>query len=217
MSVIETQILEPRKEPNPEFGQLASDEAVKRTAVALRAHGMEVLVVNTGEEAKQAVLKIVPHGASVYSTSSQTLDTIGLTHELNETGHYHSIRKRTIAMDRKTEMTEIRRLQSSHDFVVGSVHAITETGSVLIASRGGSQLPAYAYGADRVIWVAGTQKIVTDIEEGLQRLYQYSLPLEDVRARKAYGISSAINKILIVNAETPGRTTVVLVKENLGF
>jgi hypothetical protein len=102
--------------------------------------------------------------------------------------------------------------------MLGSVHAVSETGSAIIASMTGSQLAGYVSGAANVIWVVGTQKIVPTIENGLKRVEEYTLPLESARALKAYGTTSAINKLLIVNKESrPGRTTMILVKENLGF
>jgi hypothetical protein len=89
---------------------------------------------------------------------------------------------------------------------------------VLIASNTGSQLPAYVYGARHVIWVVGTQKIVKDVSEGMQRIWEYCLPLEDERAREAYGVGSAVNKLLIIHGEVrPNRITVIFVKAVLGF
>ena len=89
---------------------------------------------------------------------------------------------------------------------------------MLAASSSGSQLAPYAGGAGRVIFVVGTQKIVSDLEEGLRRIEEYAFPLEDARAMEAYGINSGINKVLIINREVvPGRITVVLVDEVLGF
>jgi len=121
-------------------------------------------------------------------------------------------------MDRKTESDDIRRLGAAPDVMLGSVHAVTETGSLLTASMSGSQLGPYSSGAGRVILVVGTQKIVPDLEEGLQRIDEYSYTLEDARAQAAYGIRSAVNKILVINREiVPGRITVVLVDEVLGF
>jgi hypothetical protein len=121
-------------------------------------------------------------------------------------------------MDRATQADEIRRLSAAPDVMLGSVHAVTETGSLLTASMSGSQLGPYASGAGRVILLVGTQKIVSDVEEGLQRIDEYALPLEDARAQAAYGIRSAVNKVLIINREiTPGRITVVFVDEVLGF
>jgi hypothetical protein len=121
-------------------------------------------------------------------------------------------------MDRETQADEIRSLGAAPDFMLGSVHALTETGSLITASMSGSQLGPYASGAAQVILVVGTQKIVADLEEGLRRIEDYALPLEDARAHAAYGIHSAVNKILIINREiVPGRMTVVLVDEVLGF
>ena len=83
---------------------------------------------------------------------------------------------------------------------------------------GGSQLAAYVYGAGSVIWVVGSQKIVPDRAAAFQRIYEYSYPREDERAREAYGFGSGVNKVLVVNREfMPGRITVILVKQELGF
>ena len=107
---------------------------------------------------------------------------------------------------------------SAPEVMLGSVHAVTESGALLAASMSGSQLGPYASGAGRVILVVGTQKIVSDLEEGLRRINDYSFPLEDARAQAAYGIRSAVNKVLIINREiVPDRITVVLVDEALGF
>lgn len=48
----------------------------------------------------------------------------------------------------------------------------------MIASASGSQVATYAYGAGAVIWVAGTQKIVPDLEAAFRRIYEYSFPRE---------------------------------------
>src|SRR5205814_82466 len=120
------------------------------------------------------------------------------------------------SLDRETQADEIRRLSAAPDVMLGSVHAVTESGALLAASMSGSQLGPYASGAGRVILVVGTQKIVSDLEEGLRRINDYSFPLEDARAQAAYGIRSAVNKVLIINREiVPERFTVVLVDEAL--
>jgi hypothetical protein len=112
----------------------------------------------------------------------------------------------------------MQRLGAAPEWTIGSVHALTEDGHVLVASATGSQLPAYAYGADHVIWVVGAQKIVKNTEDGVQRIREYTLPLEDARARKTYGMGSAINNLLIINAtRAAGRLNVIIVKEKLGF
>ena len=121
-------------------------------------------------------------------------------------------------MDRATQLAEIWRLMSTPDVIVGSVHAATETGSLVIASASGSQLPGYAGGAARAIWIVGAQKVVPDLPAALRRVEDHCLPLESARAQAVYGSPSAINRLLILNAEPdPGRGTVLLLREAIGF
>lgn len=203
-------------EVNERFGQLPDTATVARIAEALTRNGMRGVVVANAAEAKRKVLELLPSGAEVMDMTSMTLEGMSVTQDILESGNFRALRKKL--MDPTTEAREKRQLGAAPEWVVGSVNAVTEEGSVLIASNSGSQLPAYAFGAAHVIWVVGAQKIVNNTEEGLRRLYEYSLPLEDVRARKAYGVGSAVNKILIVNAEKqPDRITVILVNEKLGF
>jgi L-lactate utilization protein LutC len=200
------------------FATVADDARVRRTAAALEANGMSVLRAGNAAEAKRIVLGLVPEGSQVYHGASQTLEASGISQELDESGRYEPIRPRIWSMDRKTQADEIRRLSAAPDVMLGSVHAVTETGSLVTASMGGSQLGPYVAGAGRVILVIGTHKIVSDLEEGLRRIDEYAFPLEDARAQAAYGIHSGVNKILIINREiTPDRITVVFVDEVLGF
>jgi hypothetical protein len=121
-------------------------------------------------------------------------------------------------MDHKTENREVQRIGTIPDYMIGTAHAVTETGQVIVVSETGSPLAGYAAGAAHIIWIVGTQKIVATLDVGLKRVDEYTLSLEDVRSFKAYGMHSSINKLLIVNKEfMPGRTTMILVKENLGF
>jgi hypothetical protein len=200
------------------FGTPADEARVKRTAAALEANGITVLRAATAAEAKRIVLELIPEGSRVHHGASQSLEVSGITDELEKSGRYEAVRPKIFSMDRTTQADEIRRLTASPEVMLGSVHAVTETGSLLAASMGGSQLGPYVSGAGRVILVVGTQKIVSDLDEGLRRIDEYAFPLEDARAQAAYGIHSAVNKILIINREiAPGRITVVFVDEVLGF
>jgi hypothetical protein len=191
---------------------------VKRTAAALQANGISVLQAADAAEAKRMVLDLIPDGAQVHHGASESLEVTGVAAEIEGSGRYEPLRPRIWSMDRKTQADEIRRLAAAPDVMLGSVHAVTETGALVAASMSGSQLGPYVSGAGQVILVVGTQKIVSDIEEGLRRIDEYAFPLEDARAQAAYGIHSAVNKLLIINREaTPGRITVVLVNEALGF
>jgi len=200
------------------WGTRADDVRVKRAMAALQANGITVLRASDAAAAKRFVLDLIPVASPVHQGASQTLDVLGITYEIEKSGRYAALRPRIWSMDRDTEADEIRRLGAAPDVMLGSVHAVTETGSLLAASMSGSQLGPYVSGAGRVILVVGTQKIVHDIEEGLLRINEYAWRLEDARAQAAYGIHSAVNKVVIINREiTPGRITVVLVDEVLGF
>ena len=212
--------LEPTLDPSisRRFGSLADESRVKRAVAALTANGTKVFRARDAAEAKRIVLDLIPAGAEVHHGASQTLDVTGITAAIEKPGHYVLLRPQLGSMDRKTQADEIRRLSAAPDVMLGSVHAVTETGSLLVASMGGSQLGPYVSGAGQVILVVGTQKIVADLEEGLRRINDYSFPLEDARAQASYGVHSAVNKVLIINREiVPGRITVVLVNQVLGF
>jgi hypothetical protein len=200
------------------FDAVANDERVSQTAAALEANGIRVHRAANAADAKRIVLDLIPAGSGVHSGASQSLDVSGITDEVEGSSRYDALRPRTMSMDRDTRADEIRRLSAAPDVMLGSVHAVTESGALLAASMSGSQLGPYVSGAGRVILVVGTQKIVSDLEEGLLRINEYSFPLEDARAQAAYGIQSAVNKVLIINREiVPERITVVLVDEALGF
>ena len=200
------------------FGTVADDARVTRTAAALEANGIRVLRAADAAEAKRIVLGLISDGSQVHHGASQSLEVSGIIDEIERSPRYDPVRPRIGSLDRNTQADEIRRLSAAPDVMLGSVHAVTETGALLAASMGGSQLGPYASGAGRVILVVGTQKIVSDLEEGLRRINDYSFPLEDARAQAAYGIHSAVNKVLMINREIiPERITVVLVDEVLGF
>src|SRR3990167_9989106 len=173
--------------PNEKYGQLATDEAIQKTSQALKENNIKVEVAENGEEAKRRVLELLPGRAEVFTMTSQTLEAIGLDKEINESGKYNAVRPKLFDMDRNTQSREMAKLSAAPDWVVSSVHAITEDGHLIIASNSGSQLSAEAYAGSKVIFVAGTQKIVKNDKEGLARIYEHAYPLEDKRAQKAYG------------------------------
>jgi len=210
--------LEPGVDEASRFGSLADDGSVKRATAALEANGIRVLRATDAADARRIVLSLIPDGAQVHHGASKSLEETGILEAVEKSGRYEHLRPRIWKMDRKTQGDDIRRLAAAPDVMLGSVHALTETGSLITASAGGSQLGPYVSGAGKVILVVGTQKIVSDLDEGLRRLNDYVFPLEDARAQLAYGIRSAVNKVLIINREVvPGRITVVFVDEVLGF
>ncbi|MBI4144615.1 LUD domain-containing protein [Candidatus Woesearchaeota archaeon] len=199
-------------EPNPVYGNIADEKTLKKTAAALERNGMKAHVVKSGADAKQKVLSLVPKGAQIMTMTSQTFEALGLTATLNGKD-YDPVRNRFDKVDSRTQ----RQLGAAPDWAVGSCHAVTEDGSLLWASATGSQLPAFAYGAANVVLVVGGQKIVKDVDEGMKRIKEYTFPLEDARALKAYGVHSGVNKVLIINKEAQPRIHVILVQEKLGY
>ncbi len=205
-------------EPNERFAKLADPATIEKVAKALGKNGITAFVVESGQDARKKVLELLPEGAEVMNMTSMTHLAISTAKEITESGKFDSIRNKLNKMDMKTEWLQMRRLGAAHDWAIGSVHAVTEQGQLMIASRTGSQLASYVYGAGHVIWVIGAQKIVKDLDEGFKRIYEYSLPLEDERFRKAYGKGSGVGKILIIEKEiTEGRLFAIVVKEKLGF
>jgi len=194
-----------------------SEDSIERVAAALRANNIDAVVVGTGEDAKREVLARIPEGAEVHSGASKTLQAIGVIAELESSPKISWLRKQLMAMDRATQMREIRKLAAAPDVMLASAAAVTEDGKIVVASNSGSQIGPVASAAGNVIFVIGAQKIVKDLDEALKRTYEHALRLESERLRAAAGVDSYVSKLLIVNREArPGRTTVILVREPLG-
>lgn len=200
---------------------LPRKDVIEKTIKALAANGIEAHLAANVEEAKVKVLSFIPAGAEVFTTTSITLDEIGVSKEINESGKYDAVRPKLFRMDPRTQGREQRKLGAAPDFVVGSAHAVTESGQVLVASLTGSQLPGYAYGGGTLIWVVGAQKIVKDVDEGMQRINEYLIGKESDRARSAYGLPAEFrtfpSKVLLFQREVqPGRVKLILVNQVLG-
>ncbi len=200
------------------FAAPASAQSLERAATALKEHGFAAEILDDSEAARDRVKDLIPEGASVFTGASETLRLSGIEEDIATSGRYQAIRPRVLAMDRATQSDEIRRLISAPDVSMGSVAAVTETGSLLIASASGSQIPAFSGGAGHRIYIAGAQKVVPDLPTALRRLEEHSLPLESERAMVAYGVPSVVNRLLVLNGEPfPGDATVLLLREAIGF
>jgi hypothetical protein len=201
-----------------EFRELASEEQIERTVQALKANGIDAFIAENAEEAKRMFFDQVPEGAEIFLGASVTLETLGIKDVIDSSGRYVSLRPKMWAMDRATQGREIRKLGAGPDYAAGSVHAVTEDGQVLVASNTGSQLAPYVFGAGKVIWVVGAQKLVKNLEEGLRRIEEYIVPLEEEHMQQLYKLHTYPSKVLIVNREIkPGRIMMIIVKEELGF
>jgi acyl-CoA hydrolase len=199
------------------FTSLPDDQALAATVVALEEHGFSVEVVDDGDAARAAVLARIPAGSSVMTNTSVTLDQTGIADAINDGGPYESARNKMLALDFATQAQQIRAIRGQPDYALGSVHAITRDGTLVIASASGSQLASYAWGAANVIFVAGAQKLVPTLQAAHERIYQHSLKLEDARAQAAYGQHSQVGKILEIHQELPGRIHIILIRQPVGF
>ena len=199
------------------FAALPDEDTLAATVTALEEHGFSVEVVDDLDAAREAVLARIPHGSSVMTNTSVTLDEAGITDAVNDSGHYDSARAKMAGLDFATQLQEMKAIGGQPDYALGSVHAITRDGVLVIASASGSQLASYAWGAANVIFVAGAQKLVPTLEAARDRIYSHSLVLEDGRAIAAYGQHSYVGKLLEIHAELPGRIHIVLVRQPAGF
>lgn len=199
---------------------IPTDDIIEKTAVALQKNGITPIIVANGKEAEEKIIALIPKGASVMNGSSTTLKEIGFIETLKEnTPGWNNLHVAMLSEKDPAKQSLLAKQSTMADYYLGSVHAVTEQGTALIASNSGSQLPAYAFNAGHVIWIVGVQKIVSNLDEGIKRVYEYVLPLESERAHKAYGVpGSFVSKLLIFNKENvPDRITMILVKEPLGF
>jgi L-lactate utilization protein LutC len=202
------------------WAELADEDTVRRTSDALRARGVRVDFLQTREEALKRIVELIPSGVEVMTGSSTTLKEIGFVDLLEGGKHLWNNLKEAIVKEKDPlKQMELRKRSVSAEYFLGSVHAVTQSGEVIIASNTGSQLPSYAYSSNNVVWVVGAQKIVLNLEEGMRRVREYCLPLEDQRMKQAGFAGSAIGKILIFEREAmPNRRiTLIFVNEKLGF
>jgi len=201
-----------------DFEAPASEAEVQALADRLRERNFEVVIVQNGQEAKSAVMERLPEGASVHSGKSKTLEDAGVFEELMNSDRYDFLRRRTNQMDRATQRDEIRRLTSSPDVMLGSAHAVTKAGQIVITSASGSQIGPIASGAGKLVLVIGSQKIVPDLDTAFRRIEEHVFPWEDARLREAMNIGTKITRTLILDRDfMPGRTTIILVREPIGI
>ena len=196
----------------------ASAESISRTIEALAARNVDAVLVESRESALARLKELVPEGCEVFVSTSETLDTIGYTEYMHGNDRYINLHDRMLAQPDAAAQREFRRTTTTADYFVGSVQAIAETGEIVVASGSGSQIGAFAYGARRVIMVAGTQKICPTLAEAEARTRGFTLERHD-RWLEGRGSGPApIGKFLVMEHEpVVGRITMILIPESLGW
>ncbi|WP_435073870.1 lactate utilization protein [Halorubrum sp. HHNYT27] len=199
--------------------QLPDDETLDETVANLEANGFDVVVVDSAAEALTAVEAQIPAGVSVMNGHSTTLEEIGFEELLSEGDHeWESLPDEIWSIDDDAERQDARRQSQTADYFLGGINAIAQTGELVAADLSGSRIGAYPFAAGNVVIVSGANKIVPTLDDAFDRLESVAYPLENERAQEAYGVESAVAKQLVYRRETEdGRTTIVLVREQLGY
>ncbi|WP_297886016.1 lactate utilization protein [uncultured Halorubrum sp.] len=206
-------------EIDAELDRLPDDETVEETVANLEERGFDVIVVDDADEALTAVKSQIPDGVSVMNGHSTTLEEIGFDEFLSEGDHdWESLPDQIWSIDDDAERQTARRESQTADYFLGGINAVAQTGELVAADLSGSRIGAYPFAAGNVVIVTGANKVVPTLSDAFDRLESVAYPLENERAQEAYGAESAIAKQLVYRRETEeGRTTVVLVREQLGY
>jgi len=202
------------------YETIPAAEIVAKTAEALKERSFNAIIVNTKEEALEKIKSLIPAGASIMNGSSVTLNQIGFVDYLKAgNSGWNNLHEAILAEKDVQKQTELREKSTLAQYFLVSVHAITESGQLLIASASGSQLPSVIFSSDNVIFVVSTNKIVPTLEDASTRLKDYVFPLENERMKTVGYPGSVIGKLLIYEREiNPARKiTVILVNEKLGY
>ena len=202
-----------------DWNKLADEKTVEKTVHSLKERGIEATLVNDRKEALNKVKELIPKGAEVMNGSSTTLEEIGFVEYLKSgKPSWNNLHESILAEKDQQKQGELRTKSTLAEYYLGSVHAISSKGEIVAASASGSQLPAYVFSSPHVIWVAGINKITEDLDSAIKRLREHVFPLENERMKKMGFPGIMMGKIVIFEKEmTPGRLTLILVKEKLGF
>ena len=196
----------------------ADEAAILRTVAALQSRNVEAVVAEDGDDARQKLIAMIPDGAEVFKSTSETLDTIGYSDYFNQTDRYKNLNREMAAETDREQQRELRRLASVAEYYIGSVHAVAETGEVIVASGSGSQLGAYVYGAKQVVWVVGVQKICPSLTEAIARVRGFSVERHHQWAEESGRTAGPMGKLMIFeNEQALGRVRMVLIKEAVGW
>ena len=198
---------------------IPSEDVVTETAAAVGKRGIRVIRAPDGREALETLTRLIPRGAEVMNGSSTTLIEIGYESLLKSgTAGWKDLHDMITAENDEKKRGDLRRRSVTADYFVSGANAISRTGEIVACDMSGSRVGAWPFGAGRLIIVCGVNKIVPTLEDALRRIREYAFPLEDARARRAYGTPSQIGKcVILANEKAEGRVTLVLISESLGY
>ena len=105
------------------FTTLPDEQTLASAVTALEEHGFSVEIADNLEAAREAVLARIPHGSSVMTNTSVTLEETGIADAINDGGPYESARNKMFALDFATQALEMKAIGGQPDYALGSVHA----------------------------------------------------------------------------------------------
>jgi len=198
---------------------IPSEQNIALAVKSIDARGIEVLRIQNGDQALSKIKELIPPGSEVMNGSSTTLIEIGYQ-DLLESGQHNwkNIHKIITSENDATKRNEIRRKSVTAEYFLSGVNAIAMTGELVSCDASGSRVGAWPFGALHLILVAGVNKIVPTLSDALQRIAEYVYPLEDARSKMVNGVPSMMGKFVILAGERkPGRITLILVEDGLGY
>ncbi len=203
------------------YAELVSSEVIITAKENLVKNGFLVEIVDTKTEALDKIKSMIPAGASVMNGSSTTLNQIGFVDYLKDGSHgWNNLHANILAETDKDKQAKLRKESVLSDFYLGSAHAVSETGEVLVASATGSQLPHLVFTSQNIILAVSTKKIAKDLNDAMNRIQEHVVPLEDERMKTVGYPGTVYSKLLVLKSEPAmmGRKfTILFINEDLGF
>ena len=195
----------------------------------LNARKMEGCYCENIEEARDKVLELLARGGKPKTVSyggSMTIDDSDIKQAISAAGHELIIREDYTT---EKEIKECKAKIATSDVFLMSTNAITLDGELINIDGRGNRVSYLIYGPDEVIIVAGMNKVVSNVEDGIRRVRNFATPPNTVRLNRntpcattgqcANCLTESICCQVVVTRASmiPGRIKVILVGEELGY
>ncbi len=151
------------------------EQRTRRTVDALKNNGFEALYAPSKEEALEKILQLIPQGSKVSIGGSVTIRELGVIEALNKRGD--QVADQWGRKYSPEEDLAIRKQQLVSDVFLSSSNAITQDGKLINIDGAGNRVAAMIFGPKKVIVVAGINKIVKDVQEGIERVRNVATPM----------------------------------------
>jgi len=201
------------------YARIPGEQEISSCVAAIEARGIGVLRAKSSEQAMKSIRELIPPGAQLMNGSSTTLIEIGYQDLLDSGKHpWQDLHKEIVSENNAERRSELRRRSVASEYFVSGVNAIAMSGELVSCDATGSRVGSWPFAARRLILVSGVNKIVPTLNDALLRVREFAFPLENARSLAVWGLPSQIEKCVIIAGERqPGRISLVLVDEILGY